>query len=869
MTTKTLPIDDRLPALLGSLREGASRLVLEAPPGAGKTTRVPPALLGETWCAGKVLVSEPRRIAARLAATRVAQERSGRLGDEVGYQVRFDDKTSSRTRLVYMTEGLLLRRLLEGNLASVSAVVLDEVHERSADLDQILALLLGVQKKHRGLRLILMSATLNALQLKDYLSDSELGEPVCIRSEGKSFDVSVEYHSKEDNRPLAIQVRSAVRSSLERAGDMLVFLPGGREIRDCEEALAAIPGLCAVPLHGDLSVEQQARAVSGSNAERRVVLSTNVAESSLTIPGVTTVIDTGLARSAEFDAWSSVMRLETRKISQARCIQRTGRAGRVAPGHCIRLFTTGDFASRVSQDKPEILRCDLSDAALRLLHANLGGVRPQDLAWLTPPSEEAWEQSLQLLQRLGALSGENLTEVGQAMALLPLPPRLARILVEGVRCDTLEWASRATALLAERDILVTRRAGRGAAPDVVFGDSDLDDRLDRLEQLEDDRFDRRTAQDLSLDARSAQQVVRAARSNAAAAKKACRHLSPAAISSEEDENALQTKVLLHGFPDRIGTRRGSSRDIVLATGLQASLDENSCVAHAPLLLALSTDAPGGRQRKPLIRIACRVEPDWLLDFAGDEIEASEEYVWDSQKERVDALSRLGYGKVILDETRAQASPHPEAGQVLAQAALLKGPAVYDPEGTLEDLSVRLELLVNLAPDLLGRHSEEEAERVRSWCETPESLALEALLSASESRVNLKQLKEANLALELLSTLSADLQSALRSCTPSHTTLAGGHRIPIHYERGRSAWIESRLQDFFSMISTPSICQGRVPLQLHLLAPNKRAVQVTTDLEGFWERHYPEIRKQLMRRYPRHLWPEDGRTATPPAPGRIR
>lgn len=869
MTSQTLPIDERLPTLLASLRDGASRIVLEAPPGAGKTTRVPPALLAEAWCAGKVLVSEPRRIAARLAATRVAQERGGRLGDEVGYQVRFDDKTSPKTRLIYLTEGLLLRRLLQGELNSVSAVVLDEVHERSADLDQILALVLGIQKKNPALRLILMSATLNAEELKNYLTDPDFGAPVCIRSEGKSFEVSLEYQGKEDERPLAIQVRSAVRSSLERPGDMLVFLPGGREIRDCEASLSAIQGITAIPLHGDLSVEQQARAVSGAKGERRVVLSTNVAESSLTIPGVTTVIDSGLARSAEFDAWSSVMRLETRKISQARCVQRSGRAGRVANGHCIRLFTAGDFASRASQDKPEILRCDLSDATLRLLHADLGGVHPRALPWLTAPSSEAWEQAEQLLEQLGAIAGGKLTEVGQAMALLPLPPRLGRILVEASRCDILEWAARATALLVERDIVITRPGGRGNAPDVVFGDSDLDDRLDRLEQLEEDRFDRRTAQDLRLDIRSAEQVIRAARSNAAAAMKACRHLSPSSISQDSDDNALRTKVLLHGFPDRVGTRRGTSRDVVLANGLQASLDENSCVAHAPLMVALSSDAPFGRQRKPLIRIACRVEPDWLLDFAGDQIEASEEYVWDSQKERVDALSRLSYGKVVLDETRGQATPHPEAGKVLAQAALLKGPAVFDPEGTLEDLSVRLELLVNLAPDLLSRHSEEEALRVRSWCATPESLALEALRSASESRVNLKGLKEANLALELYSTLSSELQSALRTSTPSHATLSGGHRVPIHYERGRSAWIESRLQDFFSMTSTPSICQGRVPLQLHLLAPNKRAVQVTTDLEGFWERHYPEQRKQLMRRYPRHLWPEDGRTAQPPTPGKIR
>lgn len=855
-----LPIDEHLPSLLASLRRGARRVILEAPPGAGKTTRVPPALLEEDWCTGQVLVSEPRRIAARLSASRVAQEAGCRVGERIGYQVRFDDKTSAATRVVYLTEGLLLRRVLDGGLDKVSVVILDEVHERSAELDQLLALLIRMQGSGNAFRLILMSATLDVGELETYLPDA-----VNLRSEGRAFDVSLEYQKKEDDRPLPIQVRGAVRSRLNESGDSLVFLPGGKEIRACEDALKELSGVRIIPLHGDLPIEQQAMAVADHGDEKRVVLSTNVAESSLTIPGVTTVIDSGLARTAIFDPWAGVKRLETIKVSQSRCIQRAGRAGRVAPGHCVRLYTLGDFSARPAQDKPELLRSDLSDAYLRLLTAAKDQWLPEELPWLTAPAPEAWLLAKELLERLGAINSGRLTDIGRAMAALPLPPRLARVLVESALLDDLDRGALATALLSERDIL-RRRFNVRSAFDVVAGDSDLEDRIDRFEQLAEDRFNRGTARDLDLDLPTAQQVKRSAQANRQVARAVCRHLPRQSPSSAPTMPSL-VRALLSGFQDRVGARRGRGRDVILASGLQAQLDENSCVADAALVLALSTDAPGGRVRKPLIRQACRLEADWLLDLDSDALLAQDELIWEADKERVRIVSRLSYGKVVLDETNLAATPGDACASVLKQAALTKGAAVFDPEGRLENLRVRLQTLQHSFPELFS--SDSATAPSLPWLDSTESLESYALGIACLTRSTLRELREAHLATELLNALPFEMQNALRNETPESVTLAGGHRLAVHYEDGRSPWIESRLQDFFSMTQGPMICAGRVPLQLHLLAPNKRAVQVTTDLEGFWARHYPDLRKQLMRRYPKHLWPEDGRTAKPPSPGRIR
>lgn len=852
-----LPIDEHLVDIARVLSD-AHAVVVEAEPGAGKTTRIPYHLLSEPWCSERVLVSEPRRIAARLAATRVAQERGHRLGQEVGYRVRFDDQTSEKTRLVYLTEGLLLRQLLDpGGFAGVDALILDEVHERSLDLDVLLALVKRALDDGARFKLILMSATVDADTLAKHF-----GAEV-IRSKGRSFPIEIDHEPKEDSRPLPVRIRSAVRSILGREGDTLVFLPGAAEIRAAEKALEGVKEVEVALLHGDLPLDMQARVMAVGTG-KRVVLSTNVAESSVTIPGVTTVIDSGLARTAVYDPWSGVTRLETRPISRARCIQRAGRAGRVAPGRALRLYTKGSFEARPPQDAPEILRSDLSAVLLSLLSV---GLDPRTLRWVDPPSDKDWDQAELLLSKLGALRGTATSVVGRTMAHLPLPVRLARVVVAGAQLGIPKEACDAAALLAERDVFVRRRFGDGPG-DVTAGDSDLAERMDALDQLREARFSRTLARDLGVDVGTARQVDRVSRAVESSLARACADLPT--ISA--DEGRL-TRALLTGFMDRVAQRK-KGRELVLENGTQATLDESSCVVASPLLLALSADAPGGRLRKASVRIACRLEADWLLDVLAEQIEALDELVFDRDRERVDQVSRLVYGKLTLDESRMAAPPGEACAELLVAAAIDKGPRAFDPEGTLERLFVRLQLLCRHFPKLVAQVSD-DLQLMRkwgAWDETgPNELGLSraALGAAASTRNSLSQLREASLVDELLHALPPSLQDALRKELPPETVLKGGRRLEIHYDKGREPWIESRLQDFFGMTEGPTICAGKVPLQIHFLAPNQRAIQVTTDLAGFWERHYPDLRKQLMRRYPKHLWPEDGRTAQPPRPGRIR
>ncbi len=858
-----LPIDDETPKILASLSQhDTNRIILEAPPGAGKTTRVPIALLNEAWCTSQVLVSEPRRIAARLAATRVAQETKTILGQLVGYRLRFADETSENTRLIYLTEGLLLRTLLKNPLLhGVSAVVLDEVHERSADLDVLLALLRRTQKLRPDLKVIAMSATLDAAALGSYF------EP-CVRhrSQGRTFAVDIEYLARLDERPLAIQVRSAIKSSLKREGDILVFLPGSGEIRACAQALEGIPNAEVLPLHGDLSVTEQAHAIAPGGKKKRIILSTNVAESSVTISGVTTVIDSGLARTQVFDPWSGVSRLETIEISQARTVQRAGRAGRVQAGRALRLYTRANYQSRPPQDIPELLRSDLSSIYLSLLFAK---VEPCSLEYISPPAQKSWELARELLQQLGALRENTLTDIGRAMAQLPLPVRLARVAIESWRLEIAPLGTLAAVLLSERDIKSNTRAFRAKDLDITTSNSDIEDRIELFEQLKEGHFNGRLARDLNLDIRGARQVDQLQRSILKFLRKACKGLTP----TSPPEHPLSA-ALLAGFVDRVAARRETSRELILSTGTRATLHETSAVMAAPLMLALTADAPFGKRRMAQVRIAHCIEADWLLDVAATEVKAEERHQWNGAKERVDEVSSLTYGKIVLDETRGTASPSEACAKVLAQVALAKGPAIYDPLSRLESLFVRLSLLRTHLPEIFKEDALLPGEEALNWKEANEAENEERFISkaidqAAQSRSHLAAIIEADLASELQSALPEAIQGALRREVPVEVTLRGGKRVQVHFDKGRPPWIESRLQDFFSMSETPHLCRGRLALQLHLLAPNKRALQVTTDLAGFWERHYPDLRRQLQRRYPRHLWPEDGCNAEPPPPGRIR
>ena len=786
-----LPIDPLVPEILRHLKREPN-LVLEAPPGAGKTTRVPPALLDLDD--REVLVLEPRRLAARLAARFVAAERHEAAGETVGYQVRFEDVSSTRTRLRFLTEGVLTRRLLSDPLLSgVGAVVLDEFHERHLEGDLALALLRRLQREHRpGLRLLVMSATLDAAPVAAYLDGARV-----LRAEGRQHPLEIEYtpHS-------AAPLEDRVAAALERlagtcpGAHVLVFLPGAAEIRRAQTACAALArrhGWRVLPLHGDQPPEEQDRAVAPS-AETKVILSTNVAESSITIEGVATVVDSGLARIAAHSAWSGLPALRVARVSQASANQRAGRAGRTGPGRAIRLYPLEDFVRRPAHDPPEILRADLSPAAL-LLHAmGVGSLTAID--WLDAPPAGSVRCAEELLRQLGAYG-----PLGRKMVRYPLHPRLSRLIVEAERRGVAEDGCTVAALLSAGERLPAR-PGHATRSDLLV--------------LLESQWEPRTAQ-----------VVRQVR----------RMANPPRQAPGRNEDALLLSALA-AFPDRVARRRQGS-DLQLAAGGPAQLAPSSTVCEAEFLIAVEAENRSDREA-PLVRIASGIEPDWLLDLFPDRVSAVSEVVWNRAAERVESVDALTFGEIAIQQSRGE--PDPDAA-----AALLGAKAIEAGMGRFADVE-ETEAWLGRARFAAG-HAPVAAPEVAA-----------ALRSLSRGLKSFAELEAVSRAGGLLRSLEHAMDSASRrlldEVAPEKIRLPGGRQVRVHYGDGQPPWIASRLQDFFGMRQTPAVARGAVPLVIRLLAPNQRPVQTTTDLAGFWERLYPQVRRELSRRYPKHKWPED-------------
>ncbi|RZU39169.1 ATP-dependent helicase HrpB [Edaphobacter modestus] len=769
-----LPVDAILPEILTSLQH-TPNLVIEAPPGTGKTTRVPPAILG--LVSGEVIVLEPRRIAARMAARRVAWELGEEVGGTVGYQVRFEERIGPRTRLRFVTEGILTRRLLtDPTLKGIDAVVLDEFHERHLDSDLALALLKRLQRARAEIRIVVMSATLDAAPIARYLGNC----PV-LRAEGKLFELSVR-HLPYSPEPLHVQTRKAVEllNTGQHSGSILAFLPGIAEIRrtmrECE-TIARQTGLLVLPLHGDLSPAEQDRAVLPSG-ERKLILATNVAESSVTVEGVTAVIDSGLARIATYSPWTGLPTLQVGRISKASATQRAGRAGRTGPGQVMRLYSEEDYLLRPEHDTPEIARADLSQLLLSIRAMKIAHL--DDLDWLEAPPTENVASAALLLDRIGANGGAN-GEMEQRLARFPLPARLSRILVEALDRGVGEDGCLAAAML-----------GLGAR-------SEKNDLL--------------AAMDLPQDYRSRQhteQLLRIARP-----PKQTRH----------DDEALLLSVLA-GFPDRVARRRIGNQ-VLLSTGISAEVAGET----PPYEFMLAIDAEDRQENPlPLIRMTARIEPEWLLDLFPDRIQEKSSVVWNRSAERVEKVSALHYDKLVIDESRG-AAPEAEAADLLAQKALDVGIDHFVDKETLEHFLARLTFAGFEPPDI--------PQTLRDLC-----LGLQSFSDLRDAAKNIIPVIEQKLNARLLNQIA-----------PLVIRLKNGRQTKVHYEEGRPPWISSRLQDFFGMQETPRIGPDKTPLVIHLLAPNHRAVQTTTDLAGFWNRLYPQVRRELMRRYPRHAWPE--------------
>lgn len=771
-----LPIDDLLPEIIGAFRASPS-LVIEAPPGAGKTTRVPPALL--SLARGQVLVLEPRRIAARMAARRVAYERGEKPGEIIGYQVRFEEVASARTRLRFLTEGILTRRLIsDPQLAGVDAVVLDEFHERHLESDLSLALLRRLQTTRRpDLKLIVMSATLDAAPIARYL-----GECPVLRSEGRLFDLSVT-HQRYSADPLEKQVASALENLLaeKRSGDVLVFLPGAAEIRraarECQP-LAAKHNLLILPLHGDLSPAEQDRAVSPA-PQRKVILSTNVAESSITIDGVTAVIDSGVARSASDSPWTGLPTLEITRISKASAAQRAGRAARTAPGRVIRLYAPDDFHRRPEHDAPEITRRELSELCLHL--RAMGIANPRELTWLDPPPEAAITRAEDLLERIGA-TGDRARQLSR----YPLHPRLARLVLESIERGAGDEGCAAAALLSS--------GARSSDGDFLH--------------LLDSALDPRTRQHLE----QVRRVVRPPK------------------QQKQDVSALQLSILA-AFPDRVARRRKDNQ-LLLAAGGSAQLAGE---ARADFLVALDIE-DRSEHALPLVRLYSSIEPDWLIDLFPNHVHERAGVDWNRTAERVEAVSSLLYDNLVIQETRSGA-PDPElAGALLAERAIEAGVERFVDSAELNGFLARTAFASEHAA--IPNINVESA--FRELCQGLKSFA--ELKTAAHSMIPILEQRAG--------------QKRLNEIAPERIRLPNGRQTKINYAPGKPPWIASRLQDFFGMRETPRIANGQVALVVHLLAPNQRPVQTTTDLAGFWQRLYPQVRRELSRRYPKHAWPEN-------------
>jgi len=811
----------------------APAVVLRAPPGAGKTTRVPPALLDAGFAAGRrILLLEPRRIAARAAARRMSAERGTRPGELFGWHVRFERQATRDTRVLAVTPGILLRTLQEDPfLESAAIVVFDEFHERGLETDLALGLARLVQQNVRpDLKLVVMSATLQAAEIAEYLG----GCPV-VESEGRTFPVEVRYEPKREDDRWPLATAKAVARVLDRTpGDVLAFLPGVGEIRAAADDLRELVGgdMLVLPLHGELSSEEQDRALLPQD-RRKVVLATNVAETSVTVEGVTAVVDTGLARQLVLDPSVGLDRLELVNISRASADQRAGRAGRTRPGVCVRLWGESAHHGRAAQTAPEITRVDLAGATLQLQSLNES---VETFPWLDPPGDNAVRQAVELLTVLGAVADGRLTPLGRELARLPVHPRLGRLLLEGARLGEPRRTALAAALLSDRDPF-SRGPARHTTP------SDI---LDRIEALEG------SASPLGPVNRGAAKYILHARDQLArlvdrpiAAYPASPSLRASGSAGPLSSEEAVGRALLAAFPDRLCRRRepGSPRGVMVG-GRGVRLAPSCGVTAAELFVAVDVDAG---QAETLVRQASTVDRSWL---PADRLTTAVEVGFDDPAGRVVAWKRTRFDDLVIEEKPATA-PDGEAVTTALTAAALRNldrvlPAADTPAGQFR---TRVQCLREWMPELnLPSFTDADWQEILTWL--------------APGRRSLDDLKRADWEEALRSKLTHLQRNAVEREAPERIEVPSGSRISVQYEPGRPPVLAVRIQEVFGLTDTPRVAGGRVKVLLHLLAPNYRPQQVTDDLASFWANTYAVIRKGLRARYPKHAWPDDPLTALP-------
>jgi ATP-dependent helicase HrpB len=812
------PIDDILPELLTALVENPAT-VLTAEPGSGKTTIAPLVLLDQSWLGDKkIIILEPRRLAARAAAVRMSELVSDRVGGTIGYRVRFDSKVSRNTRIEVMTEGILIRKLQnDPELNDIGLVIFDEFHERSLQADLALALCLDSRQLRPDLKILVMSATIDSSEVAGLLDNA----PV-ISGQGRCFPVSVKYLERQSTESVVNRTVKGIDKALnEQQGDILVFLPGAGEIRSVQARYDKRTDLACLPIYGDLPLEKQNLVFAKSSDKQRLILATPIAETSLTIEGITTVVDSGLVKSPRFDPASGLTRLETIPVSKASAEQRAGRAGRLGPGHCYRLWTIGEQYSRPDFLPPEIINADLAPLMLEL--ALWGVSDPSQLVWPDPPRQGQINQARELLFELEAID-KNLaiTQLGKKLAEFPLHPRLALMLVNGQQQGLGKLACRMAAILNNRDPL-KGEAGRQ--------NTDIEERLHLLEIFEQDGIHAVLAK--SGDPGTCRRVLQEAAQYQ-------RLLGKKAIGSESHSAA--GNLLASAYPDRIAYKKPGSSQYLLASGSGAILPDGNHLGQAGLLVAAKLDAGKNQGR---IFLAATLSMAELRSDHGHLIKVKKSVRWNAEQQRVIAVIEECLGSLVLSQKKWTGAKPELISQCLLEGIRQAGIECLPWQRKSRELQARIQSAHYWQPDKWPDVSDGVLLEDLSW--------LEPHLTGAKGFNDLKKLDMVDI---FLARLSWQDQKELDRLTPTHIKVASGSRIKLRYQPGHLPILAVRIQQMFGCEKTPTVAGGKVPVLIHLLSPAQRPIQITSDLAAFWKTTYREVKKELAGRYPRHYWPDN-------------
>lgn len=838
-----LPIEEIRSGVFGAL-EKSNRLIVEAPTGSGKSTRIPRMIAEylDREKGGQVVVLQPRRIAARLLAARVAEEWGVRLGEEVGYQVRLESVASRRTQILFVTEGILLRRMLaQPGLPGVGAVVLDEFHERHLYGDICLSRCLDLQDGARpDLKVAVMSATLDGDSLGRFLGLSA----VRLRSDGRMHPVETVYLPRaQPDLPVWEVVGRAVAGEIDSTqGNILVFLPGAYEIqrtvRELQNTLGG--GILVLPLHGEMSSADQDRAV-GRSETRKVIVSTNVAETSLTIPDVTCVVDSGLARIARFDADRGINTLHIEKISVAAADQRAGRAGRTMPGRCVRLWTIHEHAKRAARETPEILRMDLSEVLLQLAAF---GVRDfSSFRWFEHPDASAVEKAALLLRDLGALDGDgSVTEQGRAMLRYPAHPRYSRMFLEAETLGCGADISLVAALTQTRNILLRADRVTEERREDLFGGSESDFvfLLRAFRHAKNNRFQTQACRELGIHADACRQADRlAVQFHDIVGTEPARQERFFDMPREEKI----ARCVLAGFADQVAKRRSAGNYLCdLVHGRRGKIPSSSQAGGAWLVVAAEVREIGRSSGEVSVELGLltAIEEAWLRELFPSDFTSTVSVRWEESQKRVVEVFEKKFRDLVIESRTRDANPGDAATECLVGEILQGNIVLPDWESEAVSATARINFLARAMPELrLPPIGDEDLPLLLSrYC---------------EGATCLRDLRDRSATPVVYSWLRSDQRSQLESLAPAKVQLPGGRNARVEYSPDGSAKISVKIQDLFGLNTTPKVAAGRISVTVEILAPNNRPVQVTRDLQGFWSKTYPELKPALSRRYPKHRW----------------